>query len=193
MWSQLIANQSTRADGTGHSASADKIWTYHQMWHPKMAQPWSLWPFWSIWFGGVNEWRRGRKSNYATPKLWSYTLSVPIIHWTGQCVLQDERCFDFEYEIKFLMGENSRHGDGLGFNSGTEHFCLLSHMTSSMLIWFESHTDSEGDGPCQIHIQACHDKTVWFRREWRTCRATSSLLLLPDLNHHWMIKFSCSL
>lgn len=57
-----------------------------------------------------------------------------IIHWTGQCVLQDERCFDFEYEITFLMGQNSRHGDGLGFNSGTEHFCLLSHMTSSMLI-----------------------------------------------------------
>lgn len=78
--------------------------------------------------------RGGRKSNYATPKLWSYTLSVPIIHWTGQCVLQDERCFDFEYEIKFLMGQNSRHGDGMGFNSGTEHFCLLPHMTSSMLI-----------------------------------------------------------
>lgn len=55
-------------------------------------------------------------------------------YWTGQCVLQDERCFDFEYEIKFLMRQNSRHGDEMGFNSGTEHFCLLPHMTSSMLI-----------------------------------------------------------
>lgn len=150
----------------------------------------------------------GRKSNYATPKLWSYThfisLSLSRVHWTvcplscpvplsllSSCCPEGwthSRCFDFEYEIKFLMG----------ISFGNRHFwfyyvCVLwpsscwTIWSSANLIWV-THihcTYAEGDGPCPIHIQSAttilNRVSWWWAILFQWYLILTIVILCPDL------------
>lgn len=153
----------------------------------------------------------GRKSNYATPKLWSYThfislslssaldsvcvacpLSCPVpLSLLSSCCPEGwthSRCFDFEYEIKFLMG----------ISFGNRHFwfyyvCVLwpsscwTIWSSANLIWV-THihcTYAEGDGPCPIHIQSAttilNRVSWWWAILFKWYLILTIVILCPDL------------
>lgn len=98
------------------------------------------------------------------------------------------RCFDFEYEIKFLMG----------ISFGNRHFwfyyvCVLwpsscwTIWSSANLIWV-THihcTYAEGDGPCPIHIQSAttilNRVSWWWAILFQWYLILTIVILCPDL------------
>lgn len=127
----------------------------------------------------------GRKSNYATPKLWSYThfisLSLSRVHWTV-CVspvhfpalslcpcsvpvaLKDE-------PTRVVSILNTRLSFWWGFHSGTDTsgstMCVSSgHPVAErygpLLIWFESHKFIAHMLRVMDHVQFTFSQPRWY-------------------------------